>query len=81
MVWKIRPPADGRAVDGRTSEKQFTGADAAGDIVSLRDVIESNKSTLSERPLPNALANCLSCSKYYASTAALHSGSSKQTQF
>ncbi len=39
---------------------------AAGDIVSLRDVIESDKSTLLERPLPNALANCLSCSKYYA---------------
>ncbi|XPE44392.1 type I phosphomannose isomerase catalytic subunit [Shigella flexneri] len=35
--------------------------DATGDIVSLRDVIESDKSICSERPLPNALANCLSC--------------------
>ena len=40
--------------------------DAVGDIVSLRDVIESDKATLWEMPLPNALASCLSCSKYYA---------------
>ncbi len=81
MVWKIRQPADGRVVDGRASKEQFTCADAAGDIVSLRDVIESDKATLWEMPLPNALASCLSCSKYYRSPAALHSGSSKQTQF
>ncbi|SPW57487.1 mannose-6-phosphate isomerase [Escherichia coli] len=46
MYGKSVQPADGRAVDGRTSEKQFTSAECRRDIVSLRDVIESDKSTL-----------------------------------
>ncbi|VFS18847.1 mannose-6-phosphate isomerase [Escherichia coli] len=55
--------------------------DATGDIVSLRDVIESDKATLLGDAVAKRFASCLSCSKYYAQPAALYSGSSKQTQF
>lgn len=55
---------------------------AAGDIVSLRDVIESDKATL----LGDAVAKrfgetAFPVQSIMRSTAALHSGSSKQTQF
>ncbi len=79
MYGKSVQPADGRAVDGRTSENSSRVQNAAGDIVSLRDVIEMINRLCSERPLPNALANCLSVQSIMRSTAALHSGSSKQT--
>ncbi len=44
--------------------------DAAGDIVSLRDVIESDKATLWEMPLLNALASCLPVQSIMRSPAA-----------
>ncbi len=39
---------------------------AAGDIVSLRDVIESNKSTLLGEAVAKRFGELPSCSKYYA---------------
>lgn len=55
---------------------------AAGDIVSLRDVIESDKSTLLWRGRCQTLwRTAFPVQSIMRSTATLHSGSSKQTQF
>ena len=57
--------------------------DAAGDIVSLRDVIESDKATLLGDAVAKRFGELPFLFKVLcaATPAALHSGSSKQTQF